>query len=482
MLFNSLTYLVFLIIVVVLYYNVKEKKRWMLLLFVSYIFYMSWKPEYAILLAISTGVDYWVGLKMSHCASKKLRRPWLYLSLLVNLGFLITFKYLDFISEGLNYILSFTISEPIVPELGILLPIGISFYTFQSLSYSIDIYRGERKAENHLGIFALYVSFFPQLVSGPIERSTDLIPQLKKNKIFLNENIYNGSKLILWGLFQKMVVGDNLAIYVNEIFNHADNYSGAPVLLGIYFFAMQVYCDFAGYTNIAIGSAALFGIKLSENFKRPYLATSIREFWTKWHITLTTWMRDYFYIALGGNRKGFFRQQINLYLVFLAVALWHGTDIKLVLFGTLHYSYYLIQEKIKNPIHSILKKMKWENTSLFKKIIPIFITFHLVAFTWVIWWAKDLERALVLIQKSFILEHYSWEGINMMSDLSLLPICLFSLCVLEYVYIVQGKQPEIKFLSHKNIGHRWMVLYLLIFCILLLSPDNESAAFIYFQF
>ncbi len=482
MLFNSLEYFLFLVVVLIFYYSITASKRWVLLLTASYLFYMNWQAEYAMLLAISTWVDYVVGLKMSALQSKQQRRPWLYLSLAVNLGFLISFKYLNFLADHLNFIFgNFGLPfHAALPDL--LLPIGISFYTFQSLSYSIDVYRGEREAETHLGIFALYVSFFPQLVSGPIERSSALIPQFYEKHPFLFENLSNGGKLILWGLFQKMVVGDNLGIYVNEIFSHPDSYQGAPVLLGVYFFAMQVYCDFAGYTNIAIGSATLFGIRLSENFRRPYLSRSIQEFWSRWHITLTNWMRDYLYISLGGNRRGYLRQQLNLYLVFLAVAIWHGTDAKLVLFGTLHYSYYLLQTLGKTPALRLLAYFSLEKKPLFRKFIPIFITFHLVAFTWVIWWATSLDDALMIIQRSFWLEHYNWDRVNILSDLALLPMCIISLLILEFVYILQGKHTEINFLAHKNRALRWGILYLLLFGLLFLTPAQESNAFIYFQF
>ncbi len=482
MLFNSILYLIFLSLVLMVYYGIPARRRWMLLLGASYLFYMSWQPEYALLLAISTGVDYWAGLKMAEKENKSQRRPWLLLSLLVNLGFLISFKYLDFLAECFNFIFVNIGFEGVFLLPGWVLPIGISFYTFQSLSYSIDIYRGDRKAEKHIGIFALYVSFFPQLISGPIERASALLPQFYEKHRFQFENISRGGALILWGLFQKLAVADNLNLYVTEIFNNPESYSGAPVLLGIYFFAMQVYCDFAGYTNIAIGSAAMFGIRLSENFRRPYLATSIREFWNRWHITLTTWMRDYLYIGLGGNRKGFWRQQLNLYLVFLAVAIWHGTDTKLVLFGTLHYTFYLAQEQWRSPANKFLSYFSFKNSILFQKILPIFITFHLVAFSWVIWWATDLESAVQIVYRALIFENYTWENINILSETGVLSLSLIGLIILQLVYVLQGYNSEIYFLNHRSRKVRWMVFYGLIFGILFLNAESGSEAFIYFQF
>ncbi|MFC1785350.1 MBOAT family O-acyltransferase, partial [Candidatus Neomarinimicrobiota bacterium] len=291
MLFNSTQFIIFFPVVVFFYFLLPHRFRWMLLLVASYYFYMCWKAEYLLLILGSTIVDYIVAIQMSRQSTKAKKKLYLILSLAVNLGLLFGFKYFNFFSDSFRTIFDQFNVLYNVPTFKVLLPVGISFYTFQTLSYTIDVYRGKREPEKHLGIFALYVAFFPQLVAGPIERSTRLLPQLVKKYNFDYNRVTDGLKLMLWGFFKKVVIADRVAVIVNQVYNNPNDAAGLPLLIGTYLFAFQIYCDFSGYSDIAIGAAKVFGIDLMQNFRRPYFAKSIREFWQRWHISLSTWFR-----------------------------------------------------------------------------------------------------------------------------------------------------------------------------------------------
>jgi alginate O-acetyltransferase complex protein AlgI len=334
-LFNSIEYALFLPAVVTAYYLLGQAHRWKLLLAASYAFYAAWKPGYLLLIVASTLVDYWAGLRMD-AASKKQKKVFLWASLAVNLGLLFTFKYFNFFAETFNALLGYSGTAQALPALEVLLPVGISFYTFQTLSYTIDIYRGERRAESHLGLFALYVAFFPQLVAGPIERSTRLLPQLHKEHRFSYTRSLAGLELILWGLFKKVVIADRLAVLVDAVYGNPGAHTGPMLICATVFFAFQIYCDFSGYSDIAIGSARLLGIDLMVNFRAPYFAASIGEFWQRWHISLSTWFRDYVYIPLGGSRTSKGRHLGNLLITFVVSGLWHGANWTFIVWGLLH--------------------------------------------------------------------------------------------------------------------------------------------------
>ena len=302
---------------------------------------MCWKPEYIFLILFSTIVDYYCGLKMEGAQNRTYKKLFLTLSLFTNLSVLFAFKYLNFFSDSIRYILNeFNIFYNI-PYFNVLLPVGISFYTFQTLSYTIDVYRGQKKAEKHLGVFALYVSFFPQLVAGPIERSTRLLPQLKKENSFDYLRFKNGLLLMLWGFFKKIVIADRLAVLVNTVYNNPIDYQGITLIIATIFFAFQIYCDFSAYSDIAIGASKIMGYDLMKNFNRPYFSKSIAEFWRRWHISLGSWFRDYLYFFLGGNKKGQLIWYKNLMLVFLISGLWHGANWTFVIWGFLH-GFYMI--------------------------------------------------------------------------------------------------------------------------------------------
>ena len=334
MLFNSLEYIVFFIAVFILYWLIPAKHKWLLLLISSYFFYMCWEPIYILLILLSTGIDYFLCLHLTGSEHKKNRKIGLYLSVISNLSILFLFKYFNFFQTELQHLLSYFDVNYSPSTSTLLLPLGISFYTFQTLSYSIDVYRKVITPEKHFGKFALYVSFFPQLIAGPIERAKDLIPQLQtKIRKFNTEDFKNGILLFVWGLFKKVVVADNCAILVERYFENSTNETGGTMLFATYLFAIQIYCDFSGYSDMAIGSARMLGIKLKTNFKTPYFSSSITKFWHRWHISFSQWIRDYIYIPLGGNRMSKYRVAFNLLITMTIGGLWHGASWNFVLWG-----------------------------------------------------------------------------------------------------------------------------------------------------
>lgn len=331
----SFEYLIFFVIVVAVFFAVPQRFRWLYLLVASYVFYMWWDPKYAILI-LTTTVTVYVTALLMHNRPDRTKKLWVALSVAVNLGILFMFKYFGFFNNSIKDLMAFFGRTYTPPVLHLLFPVGISFYTFQALSYTIDVYRGTREPERHFGMFALYVSFFPTLLSGPIERSTRLLPQLYRKVDFNYDRVVNGLILMGWGFFQKLVIADRLAQYTNMIYNQPQYFNGLPILMAIYFLGIQVYCDFSGYTDIAIGTAQVMGYELMPNFKRPFLASSIGDLWRRWHISLISWFKDYLYIPLGGNKGGKFRWHFNTVLVFTLSGLWHGAQWPLVVWGALN--------------------------------------------------------------------------------------------------------------------------------------------------
>ncbi|KAA3645142.1 MAG: MBOAT family protein [Bacteroidetes bacterium] len=466
MLFNSLQFLCFLPIVVMLYFSLAHRYRWLLLLVASYYFYGSWKVEYLLLIVLSTIVDYYVAIKMHEQTTKGAKKSWLIASVLINLGVLFWFKYYGFFSDSINSVLS-TYTDSQLPLYQFLLPVGISFYTFQSMSYTIDVYRNERLPERHLGVFALYVSFFPQLVAGPIERSTSLLPQffIKHDINYLR--IVSGLKQIVRGFFKKVVVADRLSIYVDTIYNNYENHTGVTLLLATIFFAFQIYCDFSGYSDIAIGSARLMGFELMENFKRPYFSKGIREFWSRWHISLSTWFRDYLYIPLGGNRVVKWRVYYNLMLVFVVSGFWHGANWTFIVWGVLHGIYIVIETMINNP-----KTFKRSNK--LTQAAKISFTFILVCFAWIFFRANNIEEAFEIIKRIL-----SFKGSIYLGGQSNL---IYSVITLTILILVEFKQE----LTKKGTIHRspyfTFFKYLVIVIVIMLLGVFDEGQFIYFQF
>jgi len=492
MLFNSIEFLIFFAVVITAYFILKSKHRWILLLAASYYFYMSWNPAYIILIILSTVVDYFAGLKMGTTDDKSKRKKYLFGSLFINLGMLFFFKYYNFFNDSITYLIkevSILQYGGVLPTFDLLLPVGISFYTFQTLSYTIDVYRGKKEPERHFGIFALYVSFFPQLVAGPIERSTRLLPQFKEEYEFDYVRVTDGLKLMLWGFFKKVVVADRLAIFVNGVYNDVQGAEGIPLILATVFFAFQIYCDFSGYSDIAIGAAQVMGFNLMDNFKRPYFSKSIPEFWRRWHISLSTWFKDYVYIPLGGNKVSEVRYYANLFITFLISGLWHGAAWTFVIWGALHGFYQIFSIITKDYRFKIKDKVGITNYPTINKYIQIGITFILVDFSWIFFRANSLTDAWYIIDNLFSGINNQVSSIGMLSN-SLsgfgfskyeLVIAVGVILIMEAIHLIQRHGSIRHMMRDKPIWFRWSLYYALIFMILILGVYGKSE-FIYFQF
>ncbi len=480
MLFNSLEFIIFFPIVVAAYFAMPSRFRWILLLVASYYFYMCWNYKYIILIVFSTLVDYFAALQMGKTQIRWRRRLLLVMSLFSNLGLLFFFKYYNFFSENVN-----AVSEQFnlfsqMPAYQFLLPVGISFYTFQTLSYTIDVYWGKKEPEKHLGIFALYVSFFPQLVAGPIERSTRLLPQFYKVYTFNYERIRNGIVLMVWGFFKKVVIADRLAEYVNQVYNHPHDYGGLQDVIATFFFGSQIYCDFSGYSDIAIGSAMILGYDLMTNFRRPYLSRSIREFWQRWHISLSTWFRDYLYIPLGGNRVVKWRWYYNLFITFLVSGLWHGANWTFVIWGALHGAYLVLAIITQPSRDRLARKSGLYRIPHLNNFINLAWTFVLVYFAWIFFRANSLSDALLIIGN--ILDFQTWGGaiqlFHFRADFYLSFILIGILILIE---ILWEKYQLIERLQTQTRLLKWTLMIVIIMSIFILGKWDQND-FLYFQF
>lgn len=390
MLFNSIAFLLFFPIVCALYFFIPAKLirvRNILLLVASYYFYMNWKPAYALLLLTSTAVTYLAALGIGHFEEKRKKKLCLVSSLVLNLAILFLFKYYNFLSSNIEAALQSSGLAINIPEFGLLLPVGISFYTFQALGYSIDVYRGTTKVEHDFFTYALFVSFFPQLVAGPIERSNNLLPQFRREHHFDYDSVMAGVRLMVWGYFMKLVLADRCGLYVDVIFNNVDKHNGGSYLVASLLFPFQIYGDFAGYSLIAIGVARVLGFHLMENFRRPYFACTVGEFWHRWHISLSTWFKDYVYIPLGGNRVGRMRNYFNLFVTFVVSGIWHGANWTFFCWGSLHGVLLCIEKALgfsKRRFSGMEKFLHWA------------VTFVLVCFAWIMFRAKNLSDAMAI--------------------------------------------------------------------------------------
>lgn len=393
--FISPDYVVFFCVVLPLFFVIQHRFRWMLLLAVSYFFYAYGNIQYVPLIAFSTLVDY-VAARMIHRHDKDeaRRRLWLGASIAVNLGVLFTFKYFNFFNESAASIFNYTALTH-----SFVLPIGISFYTFQSMSYTIDVFRRKLEPENNLGIMATFVSFFPQLVAGPIERATNLLPQFHTEKRFDVDRTVSGLQLILWGFFKKVVIADRVAIYVNTVYNDVGSYTGLPLIIATVFFAFQIYCDFSAYSDIAIGTARILGFDLMDNFRQPYFSQSVREFWGRWHISLSTWFRDYVYIPLGGNRVSLWRNLLNLMIVFVVSGLWHGAGWTFIIWGALH--------GVAVAFLALLRHFKLDplgGKNIVMLLVRVTLTFAFVCFAWIFFRANSLADALYIVSHLLVFD------------------------------------------------------------------------------
>ncbi len=474
MLFNSLSYGIFLPIVFAIYWAIPNKYRWILLLVSSYYFYMSWNPKYIILIFGTTLISYMAGLLMEKSGSRSYRKAVLVTALIICLGVLAVFKYLNFFLDSFTALLSrFAIQlHPMTVKL--ILPVGISFYTFQTLSYAIDVYKGKVKACRNFGVYAAFISFFPQLVAGPIERTENLLPQITSEKKFDYEEASYGLKLMVWGFFKKLVIADTAATYVDAAFSSVASCTGLDLFLALVFFSFQVYCDFSGYSDIAIGSARLLGIKLVKNFDSPYFSTSIREVWMRWHISLSTWFRDYVYIPLGGSRCSKVRRDVNLLITFLLSGLWHGANWTYVIWGGLNGLGQIIEEKLfgKKKPAGARKVAAWFGVAVFWLFSVIFFR------------ADTISDAVQYIKKfAWCLRRPSqFKQTALGFDKPESFYCMFFMLMLMLYDFASLKRDVIQWLSSKKKGIRWAVYLLMIWVILSFMPPVSTTEFVYFQF
>ena len=469
MLFNSIAFLLFFPIVCVIYFSIPPqmiRARNLLLLIASYYFYMNWQPAYALLLLTSTFVTYIAALGIGCFEDRRKKKICLVSSLVLNLAILFLFKYYNFLSSNISMGLDACGLKIDIPELGFILPVGISFYTFQALGYSIDVYRGTTKVERDFATYALFVSFFPQLVAGPIERSNNLLPQFKQQHRFDYEAVLSGVKLMVWGYFMKLALADRCGIYVDAIFNNVDKHNGGSYLVASLLFPFQIYGDFAGYSLIAIGVARVMGFRLMENFRRPYFATSVGEFWHRWHISLSTWFKDYVYIPLGGNRVGRLRNYFNLLVTFVISGIWHGANWTFFLWGTLH-GFLLCIEKALG-----IGKQKFTGIN---KFFHRAITFVLVCFAWILFRANSLSDAMMVIKGIFTnLGVPKPEYANFIAIGMAMTILLIKEFADEYQWPVRVADSKSWIVRHVYLV--MMIAYIILFGVL--GGDQ----FIYFQF
>lgn len=479
MIFNSLSYAIFLIIVFILYWFVAKKSfraQNSILLVSSYIFYGLWDWRFSFLLAFSTALDYFTGLQIHHSKAAPKRKMWLIISVTINLGLLCFFKYFNFFITSASSLLHKFDLEPNLPLLNIILPVGISFYTFHGLSYVFDIYNRKITPTKNIVDYSLFVSFFPLLVAGPIERATHLLPQVARPRIFNPQSASDGMRQILWGLFKKIIIADNCALLVNDAFANPDGFSGLSLIIGAVFFAFQIYCDFSGYADIALGSARLFGFDLLRNFSYPYFSRDIAEFWRKWHISLTSWFKDYVYIPLGGNRGGIFKTIRNTLIVFLLSGIWHGANWTFIVWALYHALLFM-------PLVILGANRKYGTSTSQVKFMPldlirIAITFGLVTIGWVIFRADSLNQALLYFKN--IVQPKTTTDI-----LSTHPKALTTMIFITFLLAtewIQRDKPHGLYFEYTRVPKlaRYVIYSLIIICLVWFGGKPEQ--FIYFQF
>ncbi|MDV7188607.1 MBOAT family O-acyltransferase [Lutibacter sp. TH_r2] len=478
MFFNSIDFAIFLPIIFLLYWFVTNKNLRLqnfLIVIASYLFYGWWDWRFLTLIIFSTIVDYSVGITLSKEKKKTRRKALLLTSILVNLGFLGFFKYYNFFIENFTTVFSLFGNKIQPNSLNIILPVGISFYTFQTLSYSIDVYRNKLEPTKDFIAFSAFVSFFPQLVAGPIERATNLLPQFYKKRTFDYNKSVDGMRQILWGLFKKIVIADTCAEYVNLIFNNSDDFSGSTLVLGALYFTFQIYGDFSGYSDIAIGTSRLFGFNLKQNFAFPYFSRDIAEFWRRWHISLSTWFRDYLYIPLGGSRGSNWVKIRNIFIIFLVSGFWHGANWTFIVWGGLNALYFLPLLVLKKNRQHLDIVAKGKLLPTIKELLSISFTFCLTVFTWIFFRAENIGHAYKYISKIFSSSFFSIPGFKNYTIIILIIIFI----LIEW--IGRGEQFAIaKFGSNWKIPLRYSFYFALI--LLLFWFGGEEQQFIYFQF
>lgn len=494
MLFNSIEFLYFFPLVVGVYFILPFRFRWIFILFASYFFYGLANGKFLFLILVSTLIDYLAGLKMDGLLTKKERKPYLILSLVSNLGILCLFKYYNFFNDSFASLFELLNIPYLIPSLSIILPVGISFYTFQTMGYSIDIYKGKIKAERHLGYFALYVTYFPQLVAGPIEKASNLLPQFKIKQTLDYKRVTDGLKLMTWGFFKKVVIADQISPMIKYVTDSPEQFNGFSILLCSCLFAYQIYCDFSAYSDIAIGGAQVMGVKLMENFRRPFFAKSLSELWGRWHISLINWFQEYIFYPLGGSKQGRQKTYRNVMIIFFVSGLWHGASYNFLIWGVLNGLVIVLTlrlTKVKSEVNKMLGsfgKSVWYRRFLRIKTYLIFASLGILFYTSDLHAAQVLGNALFNGWSDDILgiitnvgnsrAHILYLGHDSLQFISL----LISILILEYTHYIQEYRGSIrKILADQPAFLRWS-LYVGITLIIMAYSFDQEIPFIYFQF
>jgi alginate O-acetyltransferase complex protein AlgI len=491
MLFNSFNFIVFFAAITILYYIFPYKLRWVLLLAGSYYFYMCWKAEFIVLLIFITFLNYVSARAIYGAGGRKNKKTILFISLVLNFGILFVFKYMNFFSQSVSEIMAVLGMHYTVKEFDIILPMGISFFTFQAASYTIDVYKGKIKPVKHYGKFSLFISFFPQLVAGPIERSENLLPQFYKKHRFSMAKTVDGLKIMLWGFFKKVVIADRAAIAVNTVFNGCEYYSGLYLVLASLLFTVQIYCDFSGYSDIAKGSAKVLGFDLMDNFKRPFISKNIKEFWKRWHVSLSSWFMDYVYIPLGGNRKGNLMKYRNLLITFMVSGLWHGAAWTFVIWGGIHGVLLVVYNIFAPALYKIKSVLGVDKSRILSSAYGFFasaVTFGFVVFAFIFFRANSVEDAFYIISHmlwnfriwntpQYLFDVFTGMGIGIFEWKILISAVIF----LMGTEILCGED------IHKTIGRRNALLKFAFYgaaalFVLLAGVFYNAGEFIYFQF
>ncbi len=491
--FNSLSFLIFLPVVVLLFWLLPHKARWAMLLIASYIFYMSWNVWLIGLIMITTVTAYGFAMLIERTQNKRIKKLYLAITLIICLGLLVFFKYINFILESAVGVIRLFGGTPDDIVLNIILPVGISFYTFQTLSYVIDVYRGDYKAEKHFGYFALYVSYFPQLVAGPIERPQTLLPQLKEERKFSNEDLYAGGKWLLSGFFRKCVVADFCGIFVDKVYADLGNANALAVFVASALFLIQIYNDFAGYSEIALGSARLMGVKLSKNFNKPLTSTSYTEFFRRWHITLNQWFTQYVYIPLGGNRKGTARKILNTLIVFALCGLWHGANWTFVLWGLVAGVMISIETLLRRPFGRFCEKAKIDLENPAIRLLRQIIIFVLFTFSCVLFRAQNIREVGLAFRQMFTAWGIGEDYVNSammalgMNSLQILQLLVF-IVAMSLLYKLPGQEKEERLplcgerVQALNISLVIYGIFAISLCWFALLANSDVSGFQYFQF
>lgn len=476
--FNSFVFFFFIVIVFLIYWIISDRYRWIVLLLSSYWFYVSWSKEYLIIMLVMTVISYLSALKIEQTNSELIKKALLLFVLLMGLGTLFVFKYYNFFIDSiLSWMNQSYVWNGFDLFFQIAMPVGISFYTFQIFGYVIDVYKGNAEAERHMGKYAVFVSFFPQVTSGPIERGRNILPQINNDHFFNYEVVVYGLRLILLGFFKKMVIADNLGIYVDQIYDNLTSYSGSVLIFATVFFSIQIYCDFSGYSDIVIGLARLFDIDLMKNFNNPYFAKSMKEFWSRWHISLSSWFRDYVYIPLGGNRKGKLKQYRNVIITFIISGLWHGANWTFVFWGALHGVFQVIEDILGLSRKKYNRKMD--------KYVSAISVFILITFAWMFFRVNSLSEVGYIMRNalrgisspvSYICNAYYAFEIGK-KKLIIMTCSIVALLIFDYF---NEKEELLEKIDNISGSLRWVIYYAVIFCIIFFAPT--TAKFVYFKF